>query len=100
MSAPKWTPGPWKVGMYLGSLRSFVIHMDVGDKGRGMDIAFTSADFCNDETIANARLIAAAPELYRIAQELLDEYEGAGYCASSRFVDECRAILAKARGES
>ena len=26
------TKGPWKVGRYLGSLRQFVIHMDVGDE--------------------------------------------------------------------
>ena len=54
------TPGPWKTGQYLGSLRQFVIHTDVGDKGRGSDVAFTSAAFGNDETVANARLIAAA----------------------------------------
>ena len=26
------TPGPWKVGQYPGSLRQFVIHMEVGDE--------------------------------------------------------------------
>ena len=57
------TPGPWKAGQYLGSPRQFVIHTDVGDGGRGSYVAFTSAAFGNDETIANARLIAAAPDL-------------------------------------
>lgn len=69
------TPGPWKVGQYLGSPRQFVIHMDVGDKGRGSDVAFTSANFGNDETIANARLIAAANPT--AISELLDRLEAA-----------------------
>ena len=73
--AQEATPGPWKVGQYLGSPRQFVIHMDVGDKGRGSDVAFTSASFGNDETIANARLIAAANPA--AISELLDRLEAA-----------------------
>jgi len=69
------TPGPWKVGQYLGSPRQFVIHMDVGDKGRGSDVAFTSTAFGNDETVANARLIAAAHPA--AISELLDRLETA-----------------------
>ena len=65
----KHTPGPWKVGQYLGSLRQFVIHTDVGDKGRGSDVAVTSIAFGSDETVANARLIAAAPDLLRYLKE-------------------------------
>ncbi len=99
------TPGPWKVGQYLGSLRQFVIHMDVGDIGRGSDVAFTSAAFGNDETIANARLIAAAPDLL----EALQQY-GIGFAdeaaARAEFGDyevdrelRRRAAIAKATGE-
>ena len=67
------TPGPWKTGQYLGSLRQFVIHTDVGDKGRGSDVAFTSIAFGSDETVANARLIAAANP--SAISELLDRLE-------------------------
>ena len=63
------TKGPWKTGQYLGSLRQFVIHTDAGDRGRGSDVAFTSAAFGNNEAIANARLIAAAPDLLRLLRE-------------------------------
>ena len=66
----KHTPGPWKVGQYLGSLRQFVIHTDVGDKGRGSDVAVTSIAFGSDETVANARLIAAAPDLLAVLQDV------------------------------
>lgn len=69
------TPGPWKLDQYLGSPRQFVIHMDVGDKGRGSDVAFTSAAFGNDETIANASFIAAANPA--AISELLDRLEAA-----------------------
>jgi hypothetical protein len=69
------TPGPWKTGQYLGSLRQFVIHTDVGDKGRGSDVAFTSSAFGSDETVANARLISAANP--SVISELLDRLEAA-----------------------
>ena len=69
------TPGPWKTGQYLGSLRQFVIHTDVGDKGRGSDVAFTFSAFGSDETVANARLIAAANPA--AITELLDRLEAA-----------------------
>ena len=69
------TPGPWKTGQYLGSLRQFVIHTDVGDKGRGSDVAFTSSAFGSDETVANARLISAANPA--AISELLDRLEAA-----------------------
>ena len=69
------TPGPWKAGQYLGSLQQFVIHTDAGDRGRGSDVALTTLALGSDETVANARLIAAAnPET---VLELLDRLEAA-----------------------
>lgn len=89
------TKGPWKVGQYLGSLRQFVIHMDIGDNARGSDVAFTSAAFGNDETIANARLIAAAPDLLEALHEMVRTF--AKNHAPS--VDVARAAIARATGE-
>jgi len=80
------TPGPWKTGQYLGSLRQFVIHTDVGDKGRGSDVAFTSSAFGSDETVANARLISAANPA--AISELLDRLE-----ASEKERDALRAAV-------
>lgn len=92
------TKGPWKVGQYLGSLRQFVIHMDIGDNARGSDVAFTSAAFGNDETIANARLIAAAPDLLEALIELADT--GAEEWGEDRpCVRWAYAAIAKAAGE-
>jgi hypothetical protein len=46
---------------------------------------------------ANARLIAAAPELLAALQELRTEVEGRGFDAElSRLYDRCDAALAKA----
>ena len=57
----KWTKGPWHVGMKPGPM----IYGPLGEQ-----IADMTADLIErDEKTANARLIAAAPELYR---ELLD----------------------------
>ena len=100
------TPGPWKTGQYLGSLRQFVIHTDVGDKGRGSDVAFTSIAFGSDETVANARLIAAANP--SAISELLDRLEAAESDAAhqkaladsalrvaKRWEEKCNALRAK-----
>lgn len=69
------TPGPWKAEQYLGTPRQFVIYTDVGDKGRVSDVAYTSITFGHDETVANARLIAAANPA--VVLELLDRIEAA-----------------------
>ena len=93
------TKGPWKVGQYLGSLRQFVIHMDVGGNGRGSDVAFTSAAFGNDETIANARLIAAAPDLLEALKDMVDLVEL--MCPfDGPQQRKARAAIARATGES
>jgi hypothetical protein len=81
---PAWTPGPWQVeaGGFVG-----------GPVGYGRICQFWNKyeeDFQNPE--ANARLIAAAPELYE-ALALYVEHFGDP-------LKVARAALAKARGES
>lgn len=56
------TPGPWKFGKELTARSGeWLVSFDAGSKGRGIAIAETRAGSGNEE--ANARLIAAAPEL-------------------------------------
>ena len=99
----KHTEGPWKVGQYLGSPRQFVIHMDVGDKGRGSDVAYTSAAFGNDETIANARLISAAPDLLEALQVMLRDYSAVhargGDLEMQPALFQAQRAIARATGE-
>jgi len=122
MSKAKWTPGPWEVELIVGLPRIISDSRKatcrvIGDlhiqEGVG---ALKGNTVLRDEIAANARLIAAAPELYaalEMAQRAittlvralphpqhsddlyipqLDEAESADLAAT--------AALAKARGES
>jgi hypothetical protein len=53
------TPGRLKVGQHLGSLSSFCIHMDVGDKGRGTEIVEAVCGLSTEQRLANARRLVA-----------------------------------------
>ncbi len=121
MTAPKWTPGPWRQGedndRYLWSLHIFAA--DPTDDEETIKIAWAS---CQDDgaqsekgmprmrpALANARLIAAAPELYDALATMVEwfgkphpeEYVdgGASYRGAMAAADTARAALAKARGE-
>jgi hypothetical protein len=102
MSAPAFTPGPWYVTppQDLGS-RGQQVHI-MGGKGAtrwGVAIVGTAEAKDADTQSANARLIAAAPELYEALAEMVGLY---GLCSE---IEECaacskaQAALAKARGE-
>ena len=107
-SAPKWTPGPW---VYIDATQSAsmkyapVCVIKSGDK----QIASFSWNDTSKwwptkaESQANARLIAATPELYEALAKLADaadESDDACYgTLSTSFVrDIARAALAKATG--
>lgn len=70
----KHTPGPWKFDKELTSRSGeWLIAMDAGDKGRGIAIAETRV--ATGAELANARLIAAAPELLEALQRLSAQCE-------------------------
>ena len=89
-----FTPGPWFVGW-----ENTICH----GSGRFNEIPLSTGwiegcwqgDDATEESIANARLIAAAPELY----EALDRiWNGDGLTAEAKLA--AQLALAKARGES
>jgi len=104
MSDTKWTPGPWVLETVKTSVG--VCHK-VGpfpakredDKPRH---ACLYADYPSDfnpadqALLANARLIAAAPDLYEALQACIDYGSMTG---AEWVVEKARASLAKARGE-
>jgi len=91
----KHTPGPWKCGQYLGQL-SWFVHMDVGDRGRGMEIVEGVAGLTDEQRLANARLIAAAPDLLEALQHLLVAHgEQLDYA-----FQQAQEAIAKATGET
>ena len=79
------TKGPWHIGMKPGP----IIYGEVGEQIADM----SSSMLERDEHIANARLIAAAPELLEAAQKAvaLMAAAGTGYAKT-----ELRAAIAKA----
>jgi hypothetical protein len=51
-------------------------------------------------TEADANLIAAAPEMYELLEEIVDDMQRGSFCGNSNFAGIIRDLLAKARGES
>lgn len=97
----KFTPGPWEAIPDEGFTTE--IHHE------GQFIAFVSGaeDFpCFDgdrrelliETTANANLIAAAPDLYRLLEKACEDLGGRDQLDIA-FIDEMEGALAKARGQ-
>ena len=97
-----WTPGPWQFYELqgddgLGYIRPFdedgkeIAHH--GDSGRSQA-----------ENVANARLIAAAPELYEALNRLLASVNPGNAVTHATgcrcVIHEARAALARARGET
>lgn len=88
-SAPAFTPGPWSVGGGTGFLNQIEIRPSIGCVyGAG------------DELKANARLIAASPDLYEALRNMHEAAElvlaGAEPHTLMAAYDSARAALAKA----
>ena len=112
MSGTEFTQGPWKVEKELfAKSYQWLISYDAKDKGRGIAIAETIG--ATGKELANARLIAAAPNLYAELEKLIDEIEtlmsdsdAMPYSSLHIICEEglmpntktARAVLAKARG--
>nr|WP_313010796.1 hypothetical protein [Brucella intermedia] len=100
MAETKYTKGPWDWETPLGDdcysivqagLKSyewqFIAHVHVGIPAEGM--------MPRQEALANARLIAAAPDLYEALKLLLSSAHD-----HQTGIQEAEAALAKARGET
>ena len=93
----KFTPGPWYVGSGTYEGRNIYSAVSVTD-----DEGFTYQPLvanAEDDGIncwdANARLIAAAPDLLEFAQQFIDRYG----MYETWMTAEARAAIAKATGE-
>lgn len=99
MSERKWTPGPWLFHQPWAGFSKIT-----GPSGElifgiaaGADHERQSSDVCD----ANARLIAAAPELYAALEAITDQLERIGDTRphkDGQFIDDARAALKKAQG--
>jgi hypothetical protein len=83
MTERKWTPGPWSIGSDL----------TFGPNGWGVGVIVAAN---TGDTIADAHLIAAAPDLY----EALDALYESDTPPDFELWMKAKAALAKARGEA
>ena len=101
---PKWTPGTWEARCFLvlGGTR-------MTDRICHVGTSTSLPPSRSRESEANARLIAAAPDMYEALRKSAEGWENAiemGIIAPQHITsatvlrDEARAALAKARGES
>ena len=96
MNTAKHTPGPWAVSPADGSLTPDKNACSIYKRGGTARIATIHCPVENSEN-ANARLIAAAPELYDIVLGLM-EYHGPGTCPDHLF-EAGNNILRRIEGE-
>ena len=83
------TPGPWRVDLaayYPGTTSWLSIYCS----SQSRPLAFVGGTPVTDECRANANLIAAAPDLLKALQELL-EYPGGQYDTSGDYEAACAA---------
>ena len=99
----KHTPGPWYA---LRGQRNISIRHKTGDKLLSMvNVASVRGKFPTDcpygSSEANARLIAAAPELLEALQKMLPELRGLSIVSdtAAEMLREAEAAIAKATGE-
>lgn len=114
MAEPKFTPAPWRFDYgdsfdhhEDGEANGFEILMDGAnprETGRCQAIhriryaeEVFPDDACREEAEANARLIAAAPELYEALVDLHAAVHGGGFPHEA--VKRAEAALAKVHGE-
>ena len=101
MREAMFTKGPWALqeGCYPG-----FIEIQCGNT-MSISIVTSATDIALEQFIereANARLIAAAPELYEALTQLIDDLSNTdeeGLFEHSETVIRCRLALSKARGE-
>ena len=97
MSKEMWTPGPWEAQVVTSDMRHYTNPGDAQRVNSTASWAVGPIERSTYRAMADAHLIAAAPDMaVGIAQMLAHEDAGGdGWWAGW---DKCKAALAKARG--
>ena len=88
---PKWTPGPWAAKWSKYEEDNFIVQAGM-PSNRVLAQFDGDGDGPDDQSLADAHLIAAAPELLDVLEELVAEF---GVCG---LTEKARAAIAKATG--
>ena len=100
MKAPQHTPGPWaaEAAMSMDTPHIRYITADT----RIIASVRHRAEHTQDMALANARLIAAAPELLEALRRMLPELRGLAFVSdtASEMLRIAEAAIAKATGET
>jgi len=91
MSKPPFTPGPWYIYQHPMTPEPLWFDIFVADEHGSFEV-----DIAENVTGANARLIAAAPDLYEALEAVMGSH---GEQLHDAF-DDAHKALAKARGEA
>lgn len=101
MSGPKhtpWLPGPWRYGVPAKGGRGVVV-----DANGNVVCVVEGGPLRREVTVANAQLIAAAPDLLACLEQMVERHEALGRPDDGwdgRYIDEAKAAIAKAKGET
>ncbi len=95
MSDAKFTPGPWTLTEPVGGDKVLRIESN-GDRWKRLYCEVDKDDCCTETAIANANLIAAAPELLEALEMLSEMCDATGY-ALTPIRMKARAAIAKAK---
>jgi len=91
MSEEKFTVGPWGISLSNG--------LKIWSKDKLIAcVKMPQHCFSSHNSTADAHLIAAAPEMYRMLEDSIDALRASNACGED-FPDEVLLLLAKARGE-
>ena len=100
----KYTKGPWEVARTDAGI---IVRTESAKKtraGASRYAAIGGFDRSDPEqlaeALANARLIAAAPELLEALEEIVSAADGDGWSQLDADLRKARAAIAKAKGES
>lgn len=94
---PKFTPGPWSIEKSEYPDGAGYFYINAKDKNIGGDVIV----FQGINNMANAALIAAAPEMYEVLERAYTALWDDGYMdnKSQKLRADISTVLAKARGE-
>lgn len=101
----KWTPGPWGIGTSADHMPAVTVPVHRSE-GSGFVVAHINRlprmGSVHGDMDANARLIAAAPDLYEALVQMVQTYweEAKDYEPPPSMVQAAKRAIAKARGEA